>query len=568
MTGRIGKFKSNVAFSGAVSWARIGIALACIGAHCLLPTVSRAQAPDFRWVRQFGGVGYYPPAQSFESMDNLVYSLAADRNGNSLIAGWCNTLNPSFVGANSTNLVGPGGYVVKVDPAGNMLWAKSTGTNGFLFGVTADASGNVYTGGLTAVTWSDTAVAQGNAVLTKYDLMGNVVWSVQGQGDLQDEANQLAVDAATNIYVSGRFTSTNLTFGSITLTNSHLPQDPSDLDFEAFTAKFDSSGNALWATTIAAPHSLWSTVGPNLDAAGNVIVAGILFNTITLGTTTLTNIGAGDIYVVKYDTAGNLMWAKDVGVGDFSGGANLSVDLAGNIYLGARFQSSTATFGNFTVTNNAGTIVLAKYDGNGNAVWVRQAKGNYNDGSEGEYGSGSVFADRAGNVYQAAVYEGTSIDFGGLILPSVSGEYEVNAYVAKYDGAGDILWAREMFTPDGGFNLLLQPGCLTGDAYGNIFVAGNFWTRAIFGKLSVTPANPYEVFLAKLDGPQLSLQAMGNQMVIAWPTNATGLNLESTSTFGGGGWSPVTNNLAVVGTQYVVTNQVSMGAQFFRLRNF
>ena len=274
-------------------------------------------------MRQFGGAGYYPPGQSFESTDNLVLSLAVDRNGNSLIAGWCNTLNPNFVGPNSTNLVGSGGYVVKVDPAGNFLWSKSTGTNGWLNGVATDAAGNVYVTGATNLSYFSNGDVQCEFTLTKYDALGNFVWTVQSQGQIQDQGSQLKVDAATNIYVNGIFASSNFTIGSITLTNDYISPDPNDWRFDRFTAKFDASGNVLWAKAIEAPHSLWPMVGPNLDAASNVIVAGILASTVSLGTTTLTNIGAGDIFVVKCDSAGNLLWAKDVGVGDFFPGGEL-----------------------------------------------------------------------------------------------------------------------------------------------------------------------------------------------------------------------------------------------------
>ena len=125
------------------------------------------------------------------------------------------------------------------------------------------------------------------------------------------------------------------------------------------------------------------------------------------------------------------------------------------------------------MTNTSGAIVLAKYDGNGNTLWVRQVKPLENDADffDTMEGSGGVFADAAGNVYQTgSCNDSSSLDFGGLIMPGgkPSG---INAYVAKYDGAGNILWAQDMF------NVSNQgiPDYITGDAFGNIFVAGNFW---------------------------------------------------------------------------------------------
>ncbi len=405
----------------------------------------------------------------------------------------CNTLNPGFIAPNRTNLLPQGSFLAKTDPAGNLLWSKSIGTNGYFYGVAADASGNVYVTGTPNVE----NFTRCNLLLSKYDPKGNLLWSVQSQGDLADEGLALTVDAATNIYVSGEFSSTNFTLGSITITNNEAGS-PLDLSFHQFVAKFDGAGNALWVKPIYGSDI--SVASPRLDPAGDVIVAGVissLTNLATFGTSSLTNIGAADLFVASHDPAGNLIWAQHVGAGDFSAGTSISVDLTVNIYLGTQFQSLSATFGNMTLTNQAGTIVLVKCDGNGSAIWNRQVKSL--DG--GDYDSGGVFADAAGNIYQTGSFDGSRIDFGGLVLPTANGQFGVNVYVAKYDGAGHILWAQDISAVDS-----VQSGCVSGDVFGNIFLAGNFSNVGIFGSASVTAANPNEIYVAKIDGPQLGLR--------------------------------------------------------------
>ncbi len=85
--------------------------------------------------------------------------------------------------------------------------------------------------------------------------------------------------------------------------------------------------------------------------------------------------------------------------------------------------------------------------------------------------------------------------------------------------------------------------------------------RDASGLITIIPS------LAKLDGPQLNLQTTNGSAVISWPTNATGLSLESTGNLAGG-WAPVTNLPTAVGNQFVITNPVVTGSQFYRLRNF
>ena len=67
------------------------------------------------------------------------------------------------------------------------------------------------------------------------------------------------------------------------------------------------------------------------DISGNVFVAG-RFNspTITFGTTTLTNAGGVDIFIVKYDNLGNVLWAKSAGGSSYDEGIGIKVDANGN----------------------------------------------------------------------------------------------------------------------------------------------------------------------------------------------------------------------------------------------
>ena len=93
------------------------------------------------------------------------------------------------------------------------------------------------------------------------------------------------------------------------------------------------------------------------DASGNVYITGYFKSpTITFGTTTLTNNSTAndaDIFVVKYDSAGTVIWAKSAGGtgNDFGNGISATGD--GNVYITGQFASPTITFGTTTLTNNS-----------------------------------------------------------------------------------------------------------------------------------------------------------------------------------------------------------------------
>jgi hypothetical protein len=65
----------------------------------------------------------------------------------------------------------------------------------------------------------------------------------------------------------------------------------------------------------------------------------------------------------------------------------------------------------------------------------------------------------------------------------------------------------------------------------------------------------------------LQARAYGSNLVITWPASADGYTLEtSTSLTGTSSWAVVTNVPAIVDSQYTVTNAISAGSRFYRLK--
>lgn len=132
-----------------------------------------------------------------------------------------------------------------------------------------------------------------------------------------------------------------------------------------------------------------------VDISGNSYLTGTFYTaTLIFGTTILTNAhtGNGDMYVVKYDAGGNVLWAKSAGGTGDERGYKIALDRAGNCYITGYFSSSTITFGTTTLTNAGLTnMYIVKYDAGGNVVWAKSAGGTNND-----YGSG-IAVDAAGN---------------------------------------------------------------------------------------------------------------------------------------------------------------------------
>jgi hypothetical protein len=77
--------------------------------------------------------------------------------------------------------------------------------------------------------------------------------------------------------------------------------------------------------------------------------------------------GAQDLFLIKYDSSGNLFWAKGIGGAKTDHGIAIAVDTQGSVYMIGRFRSSTIHIDSYHFTNNhKEAFLLFKFDTNGN----------------------------------------------------------------------------------------------------------------------------------------------------------------------------------------------------------
>lgn len=384
-----------------------------------------------------GGIDYfiakYDPsgnvlwAKSANGVSNDgAYGLTVDAAGNVYVVGSTNS-STLTIGSTALHLHGYDDvFIVKYDGTGNVLWAGMYGGSGNDIGesIAVDGSGNSYVTGY----YASTTMAVGTTALTnaggndlfiaKFDASGNPAWAKSVGGSNNESGNGIAADASGNTYITGDYSSSSLTFGSTTLTNS------GGLDF--FTVKYDASGNALWAKSGTGTSNEVGN-GVTLETNGNIHVVGS-FNssTFTIGSNTLNLSGYDDIFTVKYDASGNVLWAKKAGGTNNDIGSAIRVDVYGNSYITGYFSSTTIAFGATTLTNNgnSGTndIYVAAYDASGNPLWAKNAGGSNSDVGN------AIALDVNGNSYITGYYGSSSVTFS-TTLNNASG-YN-NMYVVK-----------------------------------------------------------------------------------------------------------------------------------------
>jgi len=122
-------------------------------------------------------------------------------------------------------------------------------------------------------------------------------------------------------------------------------------------------------------------------------------------------------------------------------------------------------------------------------------------------------------------------------------------------------------TPDGQpllFDVTSFVRSANGPYFGILFKAG----PDLFGSTSDYTSQPPGLFVVgPAPMPRLTATRSGNQMIISWPTNySSGLSLKASANLGpGASWNAASPLPVLVGNQWMETNTISSGNQFFRL---
>ncbi len=438
---------------------------------------------------------------------NEGLAVCSDLNGNGFVTGYFESPNIVF-GADTLNLTatynGSGNiFLTKYDPNGNVLWSQSGDGSGGAYpdaswAVCTDDDGNVFiTGGFWSPTItfdtitlisSDTSALAENVFVVKFDPNGHVLWGrtgIGGQPYSYNKGHGLSTDANGNVYVTGELNSSTITFDTIALTGPSL-----------FIAKYDSVGNLIWAhNTGGKGYEIKS------DDSGNFFVAGV---------------AGGSVLLQKYDTNGNYIWGHYV-----SGGQALSVttDQNQDVYITGDFYGATITFDSYILHNNDSTgigysdVFIVKYDSSGNVVWAKSGNGEQFD--EGY----SISADNYGNIFVSGGFYISSsttvsdyIAFGNdtLFVPAGSSD---PAFLLKLDQAGNILCASALASGGDDQNGVCA---IQNEQFGSAYFGGDFISSPfVFGPDSLINTGSEAIFIAKYNCDEVfSIDDISNKNLV------------------------------------------------------
>ncbi len=403
---------------------------------------------------------------------------AVDAGGNMILAG---TFSGSMtVGATTlTSAGGTDGFVVKLSPAGAVLWSRRLGGAGDDTGgaVAVDGSNNVIvTGELGGSGDLGGGAVSGVAYVAKLNASGNHVWS-KGFSPMYAGAWTQPRDVAANAsgtIVLGGHQSGAIDFGGGNVLSAGFG------DMGPFVLTLAANGSFLWghgsvtnSTVEAEPVN-----GVAIDSAGNVAVTGDHRFTLDMGCSTAATDPYSDMFIMKLSPAGACSWSAVFGATngfmidrgrDVAFGANGAVVAAGFFEGPGTIGGTAVPAGDFLVSlTSAGAV-----------SWVR---------SVGAAQIGSIATSSSGDVFVGGHFTGT-VNAGGGSLPSAGGtdlffaQYShVNAHVqsVRYGNSLDQFAAGASAAPNG-------------DA---VFV-GSFQGTMSLGGPSLTSAGASDVFVAR-----------------------------------------------------------------------
>ena len=364
-------------------------------------------------------------------------AVAVDRNGNAVVTGsWQAT--PTTMDA----------VVAKFDSAGQLLWRTSLGgpLDDFGYSLALGEGGTIYAVGSSSATWGSPVrpfAASDDVFVAKLGGDGTLLWTTFLGGLGSDQAFGIQVDRGGSVYLAG---TSGETWGR------PLKAFSTSTGRDVFVAKLDANGSLVWNTFLGG-SSLDSWGAFNLDQAGNILVAGS--GRVSWGSPVRPYTAGEDVFVAKLDANGLPLWSTFLGgAGEDIVGMTLTTDAAGAAYLtgmsGTTWGAPVRPFG------GGWEAFVAKLDANGALVW-----NTFVGGQDQDLGA-SIAVDQRGSIYVS----GTSYATWGNPARTFGGAED--AFVAKLDGVGDLVWNAFLGSAylDSGYGL-------TTGGNGDVYITGS-----------------------------------------------------------------------------------------------
>jgi|GEM_PF-511419 len=301
------------------------------------------------------------------------------------------------------------------------------------YGVAVDAAGACYVTGVTysldfplEAPYQDTNLAEYDIFLTKLSATGDeLLFSTYLGGEADDWAFDIALDAAGNIYLTGRTHSADFPV--------YNPYQAVFNGVDAFVTKLNSAGDDLIFSTFLGGGSFDQALGIAVDDSGYVYLAGeTVSSDFPLNNAYQTDQPKTDAFVTKLDRLGGfLIFSTYLGGDETDKAYDIAVDDQYHAYVTGFTESFIFPVQDPIQNKNAGEydVFVSKFTVSGDSLLYSTFLGN--DSSDYGY---AIAVDSAGYVYVGGKTNSPGFRNVGAFQTTLAGEYD--AFITRINPAG------------------------------------------------------------------------------------------------------------------------------------
>lgn len=228
--------------------------------------------------------------------------------------------------------------------------------------------------------------------------------------------------------------------------------------------------------------------GVVVDRQGHTIVTGETAGTLDFGQPAPSNAGGSDVFVLKLDPEGKVLWGRTFGSPAADAGEAVAVDADGNIFVVG--QGGAIDFlgdGNPPAISGISDGFLAKLDPQGGVLWA------HSYGGAGQERLADVAVTPDGEPVVIGSYNGPGV-FGGAVLPDAGATWDMVVAKVTADGQS-VVWV----TPGGGAMTDQIGTSIAVGAAGELAIAADFQGNLTIAGNGYMSGGGTDMFIARLD---------------------------------------------------------------------
>lgn len=351
--------------------------------------------------------GYIITGEESKINDIDIYLCETDKFGN---LKWEKTYGGgNYDGGKSVIETSDGGYVVtgrrekvqvymslmKFNKSGNLIWEKTFGKSVFSEGLSVceTIDGGFIITGNTCTTWEgsrDNYRVDWNKqdiYLVRTDKNGILIWEKTFGGEFKDNGNSVREISDGSYIIAGSTTNTK------------------NGTYDVYVFKTNFQGELIWEKTFGRGKG---------DGGNSVCITSDNYYLIT-GSTYSNDTDNFDVYLIKTDTSGNLVWEKTYGGSSNDYGHSVCETTDGGYII----TGSTYSYGAIK-----GDVYLCKTDSMGNLIWEKTFGGEYQDD-----GSSVQVTSDYGYIVTGA---------GCIVKGETKSNSDCGVYLIKTDSEGNV----------------------------------------------------------------------------------------------------------------------------------